>query len=272
VRIHEAGLVHRDIKPANLIVTEAGPVKIVDFGIAADMRSGPGTGDGTTRGTVAYMSPEQTRGGRQGPATDVWSLGVVLHEMLAGERPFTGDDVRSVLHSIRDGTPRPLPSSVPPTLADVVAKCLRKDPAARYPSGVGRCAKRISLAGAFCVRVPWRGRIRLLIQPGRNRQSHNSAVDVTGRTAARLCCQSSRPHRPASQLETGFEEDFRRRRIGYGERAEVRDDGEAVRAVYAVDADDVVALEVRPDAGDQRVGGPAEEGELGPTDEPLASA
>jgi serine/threonine protein kinase len=104
--IHEAGLVHRDIKPANLIITGTGVLKIVDFGLAA--ATGADAGDGMTRGTVAYMSPEQTHGRAHDPATDVWSLGVVLHEMLSGERPFGGDTAHDVINAIRHGAPAPL--------------------------------------------------------------------------------------------------------------------------------------------------------------------
>ncbi|HEX6051981.1 MAG TPA: protein kinase [Gemmatimonadaceae bacterium] len=133
---HEAGIVHRDIKPANLIVTNRGQLKIVDFGIA--LGAGPAlTRDGARIGTVAYMSPEQTRGDAADHRSDLWSAGVVLHEMLAGERPFRGDAEEAVVYGIRHDDPPPLDTlrpDVPPELARLVGRCLAKVSADRFPS------------------------------------------------------------------------------------------------------------------------------------------
>jgi TolB-like protein len=131
---HEAGILHCDIKPANLVVTAREQVKIVDFGLAK-LVSGAVNREGTTRGTVAYMSPEQTRGGPVDARTDIWSLGVVLHEMLSGERPFRGASDWSLIHAIRHDTPEPVDAvrpELPAALAAIIRRCLARDPAGRY--------------------------------------------------------------------------------------------------------------------------------------------
>ncbi|PAP75159.1 serine/threonine-protein kinase [Rubrivirga marina] len=128
---HAAGVIHRDVKPANIMVTPDGRAKLVDFGIAK-ATDALLTKAGTTLGTMAYMSPEQTRGEPVDARADQWALGVVLYEMLAGERPFQGAYDQAVIYSILHEEPRPL-SGVPAPLAAIVGRCLEKDPADRYP-------------------------------------------------------------------------------------------------------------------------------------------
>jgi len=130
---HRAGLVHRDIKPANLMVTEEGVLKILDFGLAKTEETAL-TESGMVLGTPAYMSPEQTRGEGVDARTDLWSLGVVLYEMLTAQRPFGGKDM-AVFHAILHEEPRPpgeLRADLPSEMEEMVLRLLSKDPEARY--------------------------------------------------------------------------------------------------------------------------------------------
>lgn len=133
---HARGVVHRDLKPANMMITSAGVIKLMDFGIARMTQDRKLTQTGRTVGSLYYMSPEQIQGavdldGR----TDLYSLGVSLYELITGRRPFTGDSDYSIMAAHLQSTPAPpveLDPRIPPTLSDVILKAIAKDPAQRF--------------------------------------------------------------------------------------------------------------------------------------------
>jgi TolB-like protein/Tfp pilus assembly protein PilF len=146
---HERGIVHRDLKPANVMLTREGRLKVLDFGLAklTAASSDPNvtdlptashaelTGEGTVFGTVAYMSPEQARGAKLDARSDVFSLGVVLYEMLTGERPFKGASTVDIISSILRDSPSAVTevrADLPPHVGRVLRRCLAKDPHDRY--------------------------------------------------------------------------------------------------------------------------------------------
>ena len=130
---HRRGIVHRDVKPGNILIDH--DVKVTDFGIARAISETSMTVTGTTLGSVHYFSPEQARGDEVTGASDVYSLGIVLYEMLTGRRPFEGDSAAGV--ALKRLTEDPLPPAahapVPPALSAIVMRALERDPARRYP-------------------------------------------------------------------------------------------------------------------------------------------
>jgi serine/threonine-protein kinase len=130
---HRAGLVHRDIKPANLLVRPDGLVKVTDFGVAQALGSQAGDQHDGLLGTAGYLSPEQATGRPATPASDIYALGVVAYECLAGRRPFTGDHPIAVALAHLLQAPPPLPDDVPTPVRALVAQAMAKDP--RYRPG-----------------------------------------------------------------------------------------------------------------------------------------
>ncbi|HVX30756.1 MAG TPA: protein kinase, partial [Nitrolancea sp.] len=134
---HRHGLVHRDVKPQNILVDENGQAKVVDFGIAKGLSDSNLTEAGTGMGTVHYVSPEQARGERATPASDIYATGIVLYEMLTKQLPFDADTPVGVAMqhvSAVPPSPREFNPSIPPQVEDIVMRALAKDPNDRYPT------------------------------------------------------------------------------------------------------------------------------------------
>jgi eukaryotic-like serine/threonine-protein kinase len=139
---HRAGLVHRDVKPANLLLTEDGTLKVADFGIAHAVGGTRVTEVGTVLGTAAYLSPEQALGEVVTPASDIYSLGTCLYELVAGEPPY-GHETLGELFSRREAGPPPRLAGVPPRLQAAIMRCLERDPRDR-PGSAAELARSLA--------------------------------------------------------------------------------------------------------------------------------
>ena len=174
--VHEAGILHRDVKPSNVMLLPGGRVKLMDFGVARGSEDTLVTQAGMMVGSPAYMAPEQIAGETLGPACDVWALGVLLYEMLAGHAPFDGKNVPKVVYQVTHDDPPKIPG-VSPAVQAVLKRALAKKPGARYPSARALAdAYQMALTGRVAPPVPVPAAPRLprppvvLAAPPRRRQ------------------------------------------------------------------------------------------------------
>ncbi|MCK4656559.1 MAG: protein kinase, partial [candidate division Zixibacteria bacterium] len=174
-KAHESGIVHRDIKPSNVIVDRDGCPRVLDFGLAVERDADKLTQTGSTLGTVGYMSPEQVEGEEVDARSDLFSLGVVLYELVTGRNPFRRDNQTATLKAILQDDPEPAArykSGVSDELQGVISKLLEKDPALRYQSAAGVISdlKRIERASGpqDVSRLPGKlsGRMSRILIPG----------------------------------------------------------------------------------------------------------
>ncbi|MDR1798724.1 MAG: serine/threonine protein kinase, partial [Bifidobacteriaceae bacterium] len=153
---HTAGVVHRDVKPGNILLGPSDQVKLTDFGISIAQGQMSLTDTGKVMGTAQYLAPEQALGNPATPLGDLYALGIIAYESLVGERPFTGvNHVAIALSQVRDAPP-PLPSSVEPSLAELVMRLLSKDPAERPQTGADLAAE---LSGVLDIHRQLAGRL-----------------------------------------------------------------------------------------------------------------
>lgn len=206
---HAAGLVHRDIKPGNLLITPDGRVKITDFGIARIADQVPLTATGQVMGTVQYLSPEQASGHPASPATDIYSLGIVAYECLAGKRPFTGESQVAIAMAQINDTPPPLAATIAEPVRNFVMSMIAKKPEDRpaTASAVARAAtalRRGDVAGAAAIVPAIAGGMGLdeatkLLTPGLATQEATRLLPTAGAAGAAVAAADTAGDEPAKK-------------------------------------------------------------------------
>ncbi|PZE26009.1 MULTISPECIES: protein kinase [unclassified Curtobacterium] len=194
---HAVGLVHRDIKPGNLLITPDGRVKITDFGIARIADQVPLTATGQVMGTVQYLSPEQASGHPASPSTDIYSLGIVAYECLAGKRPFTGESQVAIAMAHINEQPPELPASIPEPVRDLVMSCIAKKPADRpaTAANLARAAQALRRGdvAAATVAVPALGAATVAFNPP---VGNDDATSIIGTQATQRLAPTPGPAVP----------------------------------------------------------------------------
>ncbi|MEU5875635.1 protein kinase [Glycomyces sp. NPDC047369] len=207
---HAAGIVHRDIKPGNILVRGDGSVVLVDFGIARANHNLTLTTTGVVLGTVTYMSPEQAAGENLTPASDLYSLGVVAHQCLAGAPPFRADTPLGVLSAHLRNAPPPLPAEIPYEVTEIVRRSLQKDPSSRWPDAAALATACKEVRTALLTRprnAPARTRVmdrRDVNEPSAAHSPHASPVPQSPQTGHQQTGPQTGAHRrPAEPASTG---------------------------------------------------------------------
>ena len=190
---HSHGVVHRDIKPGNFLITSSGRLKLGDFGLASVAASRRITAEGRTMGTYQYMAPEQIRGKEITPQTDLYSLGCVFFELLAGRPPFEGETAAEILHQhIKDAPPRvgQFAPDCPAGLEQLVNDLLQKEPAAR-PADADAVAKRLKAVTQTII-------VKQNLRPFEKPPADSQPAELTDTRSAPTIPQTAPDHRPVA--------------------------------------------------------------------------